>query len=196
MTSSNNEQDDIIWVNGYHGTSHRRAENILAAGFRPSTNGYDWLGTGVYFWQDAPNHALHWAQQNHPTEPAVIKSRLRIDNTCLDLLDMSGIDNSNFWMNSYNGFTEMYRIEGQNLPTQNPVIPGKCRLDCAFFDYFVNTFTQKSISYRTSTMIGAVRCAFVEGKPIFPGSAVYDQTHVQISIVNLNLIESSSIYKY
>jgi hypothetical protein len=196
MTNSNNEQDDTIWVNGYHGTSRRRAENILAAGFRPSTNGYDWLGTGVYFWQDAPNHALHWAQQNHPTEPAVIKSRLRIDNTCLDLLDMSGMNNSNFWTNSYNGFTEMYQKGGQNLPTQNPTIPGKRRLDCAFFDYFINTFAKQSIIYGASKTIGSVRSAFVEGNPIFPGSAVYDQTHVQISIINLDLIESSFIYEY
>jgi hypothetical protein len=188
MTSSNNEQDDIIWVNGYHGTSRSRAENILVTGFRPSTNGYDWLGTGVYFWQDAPNHALHWAQQNHPTEPAVIKSRLRIDNTCLDLLDMSTIDNSNFWMDSYNGLTEVYRVAGKDLPTQNPTIPGKRHLDSEFFDYLITAFAQKPI--------GSVRCAFVEGKPIFPSSAVYDQTHVQISIVNLDLIESSFIYEY
>lgn len=195
MTSSNNEQDDTIWVNGYHGTSRRRAENILAAGFRPSNNGYDWLGTGVYFWQDAPNHALHWAKQNHPTEPAVIKSRLRIDNTCLDLLDMSTIENSNFWLDSYNELTEVYRRREQNLPTQNPAIPGKRRLDCAFFDYLIETFAQKSIRYTVSETIGSVRCAFVEGNPIFPGSAMYDRTHVQISIFNLDLIESSFIYE-
>jgi hypothetical protein len=60
----------------------------------PAPTATIWLGTGVYFWQDAPNHALHWAQQNHPTEPAVIKSRLRIDNTCLDLLGQAS--NSKF----------------------------------------------------------------------------------------------------
>jgi hypothetical protein len=100
-------------------------------------------------------------------------------------------------MNSYNGLTEVYRRREQNLPTQNPTIPGKRRLDCAFFDYLISTFAQQSITYGANkTNIGSVRSAFVEGDPIFPGSAVYDRTHIQISIVNLDLIESSFIYEY
>ena len=29
------------------------ADRIIAEGFHSSPNGHDWLGTGVYFWQDA-----------------------------------------------------------------------------------------------------------------------------------------------
>jgi hypothetical protein len=188
MTSIKQDLINTIWVDGYHGTSHSRAQRILAEGFRPSMNGYDWLGTGVYFWQDAPNHALHWARKIYPQEPVVIKSRLRLDATWIDLLDMSDIDNPDFWLDSYNRFTEMCHGAGQSLPTQNPDIPGKRYLDCAFFDYV------KTSVFKTDPR-GAIRSAFVEGKQIFPNSAIFDRTHVQIAIVNLDLIESSCIYE-
>jgi hypothetical protein len=46
-----------------------------------------------------------------------------------------------------------------------------------------------------STSIGLIRSAFVEGNRIFPGSAICDKTHVQISVMNLDLIEQSYIYE-
>ena len=189
MTTSND--DSTIWVYGYHGTSRSRAERIITEGFQPSTNGYDWLGTGVYFWQDAPNHALHWARKMYRQEPAVIKSRLRLDNTCLDLLDMADIDNPDFWTDSYNRFREMYLITGESLPVQNPNIPGKRYLDCAFFDYLRTAVEQDP----EPESIGLIRSAFVEGNRIFLNSAICDKTHVQISVMNLDLIEHSCIYE-
>ncbi|WP_310419241.1 hypothetical protein [Chamaesiphon sp. OTE_8_metabat_110] len=191
MTSSNDDSNDTIWVNGYHGTSRSRADKIIAEGFQPSTNGYDWLGTGVYFWQDAPNHALHWAQKMYSQEPAVIKSRLRLDSTCLDLLDMPDTNNTNFWMDSYNKFIEVYQQTGKSLPTQNPDIPGKRYLDCAFFDYLISTIERSS----EPDSLGLIRSAFVEGHPNFPNSAICDKTHVQISVIKLDLIEHSFIYQ-
>jgi hypothetical protein len=190
MTSNSNdlETDGNIWVYGYHGTSRSRAERILVEGFRPSTNGYDWLGTGVYFWQDAPNHALLWARQNYQEEAIVIKSRLRLDSTCIDLLDMPQVDNPNFWTDSYNEFTEMCRRAGRSLPEQNPDIPGKRYLDCSFFDYLRS-------SIFGSDPRGAIRSAFPEGKRIFPNSAIFDKTHVQIAIIDLGLIEYSCIHE-
>jgi hypothetical protein len=186
MTSS--KDNSTIWVYGYHGTSRSHAERIIAEGFQIRWNGYDWLGTGVYFWQDAPNHALHWARRTE--DPAVIKSRLRLDSTCLDLLDMADIDNPDFWMDSYNGFIRMCQRTGKTIPEQAPSnIIGKRHLDCAFFDYIRTAFEQDS----DSESIGLIRSAFVEGKMIFPGSAICDKTHVQISVVNLDLIEDSYI---
>jgi hypothetical protein len=191
MTSSNDDSDDTIWVDGYHGTSRSRADKIIAEGFQPSMNGYDWLGTGVYFWQDAPNHALHWARKMYQQEPVVIKSRLRLDNTCLDLLDMADIDNPDFWMDSYNRFTQMYRKTGKSLPIQNPDIAGKRYLDCAFFDYIRTEIEQDN----ESESIGSIRSAFVEGNRIFPNSAIHDKTHIQIAIINLDLIKCSFIHE-
>ncbi len=76
-----------IEIFGYHGTSQERATAILSKGFRASDNDYDWLGTGIYFFQDAPMRAKQWATQQHPQDPAVIYSHIQLDN-CIDLFDI------------------------------------------------------------------------------------------------------------
>ena len=57
---------------GYHGTTAQDAQAILQSGFRPSTNRYDWLGDGVYFWQDAPARAWEWARAHWGPRAAVV----------------------------------------------------------------------------------------------------------------------------
>ena len=38
-----------------------------------STNAYDWLGEGIYFWEYAPNRALDWAKKRFRSqEPAIV----------------------------------------------------------------------------------------------------------------------------
>jgi hypothetical protein len=77
--------DPSIQVFGYHGTSREKANTILSEGFRVSDNDYDWLGEGVYFFQDAPYRAMQWATQQHPQHPAVIRATIQLDN-CIDLI--------------------------------------------------------------------------------------------------------------
>jgi hypothetical protein len=72
-----------ILVHGYHGTSVENAESISSEGFRVSRNDYDWLGKGIYFWQDAPERALSWAQQQHQN-PAVKGKFLLMTNVPLN----------------------------------------------------------------------------------------------------------------
>ena len=49
---------------GYHGTSNIGARTMCYGKphFQFSTNTYDWLGSGVYFFQDAPHRAWDWAR--------------------------------------------------------------------------------------------------------------------------------------
>lgn len=50
-----------ICITGYHGTGQSCADSILAERhFRESTSKREWLGTGVYFFEDQ-NHAIGWA---------------------------------------------------------------------------------------------------------------------------------------
>ena len=48
---------------GFHGTTKDRADNIFAgrSGFYASTNDYDWLGNGMYFWENNLERAKQWA---------------------------------------------------------------------------------------------------------------------------------------
>lgn len=63
---------------GYHGTIKKRADNILAHGFRLSNKNTEWLGTGVYFFEDF-KWAKSWAFQEteragKPKEEAAVLS--------------------------------------------------------------------------------------------------------------------------
>lgn len=80
--------NDPIEIYGYHGTSRTKAMSIENNGFVASDNDYDWLGTGIYFFQDAPMRAKQWATQQHPEEPSVIRALIRLDN-CIDLFDIT-----------------------------------------------------------------------------------------------------------
>jgi hypothetical protein len=51
-----------IEIYGFHGTNIDSAKSILEKGFEQSQKRYDWLGDGIYFWQDAPERAWEWAK--------------------------------------------------------------------------------------------------------------------------------------
>jgi hypothetical protein len=63
---------EFLQVYGYHGTSRTKAMSILNNGFRVSDNDYDWLGTGIYFFQDAPARAGAWAKEQYPEDPIAV----------------------------------------------------------------------------------------------------------------------------
>ena len=171
-------------VYGYHGTSRKAAQGIIEQGFDFSTNDYDWLGTGVYFFQDAPQRAYSWASERYPDSPAVIRSRLVLEN-CLDLLDISWFP---IIREAYGFFVEEYRKTNRPLPRQNPQRSKAHRLDCAFFNYIVGGILQPQ-----GEIVGAIRAVFNEGDRIYPNSALSDRAHIQIAIRNLSLIEESCL---
>ena len=71
-------------VFGYHGTHPAFAERLIRgevsiADWSPSTNEYDWLGHGIYFWEYAPDRAREWAGKG-----GVVGAIIRLGE-CLDL---------------------------------------------------------------------------------------------------------------
>lgn len=182
MTTINLSQP--LRVYGYHGTSREKAQEIIDRGFNLSTNDYDWLGTGVYFFQDAPGRALAWASERYPDSPTVIRSQLVLENS-IDLLD---IDWYPIIRETYAMFVSGYQKANIPLPRQNPQRSKAHRLDCAFFNYIV----EKIFESQEET-IGSIRAVFNEGDRIYPNSAIYDRSHIQILIRDLSLIEKSCL---
>jgi hypothetical protein len=172
--------DSSLTVYGYHGTSQSKAANILKHGFLASDNDYDWLGTGIYFFQDAPIRAKQWATQQHPNDPAVICAIIQLEN-CIDLFDVG-------WQpllkSLYNPFVESWRSTNQPFPRQDPERSKAHRLDCSFLNYSIELLSRQNL------MIESVRAAFMEGERLFPDSAIFDLTHVQIAIRNPSLIRT------
>jgi hypothetical protein len=51
------------FVLGFHGCDHAFAAAVISGRkrFTPSQNDYDWLGTGIYFWENNPQRAVEFA---------------------------------------------------------------------------------------------------------------------------------------
>ena len=56
---------------GYHGTNVETAEKVIhGKGMEhlwASEKEYDWLGQGVYFWENSQRRAEAWAIEKYPT---------------------------------------------------------------------------------------------------------------------------------
>ena len=154
---------------GYHGTSITAARRILSSGFEISRNEYDWLGDGAYFFQDAPARALEWARQRFGKDAAVIGAETDLDD-CIDLLDIP-------WhaevAHAYSRFLAVLERRGESPPRQST---GAHRLDRNVMNYLIRLLEQEGTTARS------LRAAFAEGEPVFPGSALLNRSHVQISV--------------
>jgi hypothetical protein len=52
------------FILGYHGCDQQVGEDLLLnKPFEPSQNDYDWLGSGIYFWEANPSRGLAWAKE-------------------------------------------------------------------------------------------------------------------------------------
>ena len=170
--------DNADLVRGYHGTSIGAANSILQEGFRISRNEYDWLGDGVYFFQDAPARAWEWATRRHGSDATVIGSLIRLEDG-IDLLDIRW---SQVLIEAYDSFRAQLKRTNQLVPIQRP---GAHRLDRAVINYTVGDLAEHGIKIR------GVRAAFSEGDPVFPESAIFNRSHVQIAVRDTTLIENS-----
>ena len=164
-----------IKVIGYHGTSSESAAKILTDGFRASTQDWEWLGRGAYFWQDAPYRAQSWAierlgREGYTGPIAVVAAEILLAGFT-DLLDKQG-------MGQLKEIAERYVASNQSL--QNA---GKAnRLDCAVFNFATIVLQSKGV------VVNGYRAACVEGLPLTPGSPVHDLSHVQIVVIDESAI--------
>lgn len=178
-------------VLGYHGCDQETAELILAgkAEVRSSTNPFDWLGSGAYFWENNPARALSWAKllasrkRSGPKQiktPAVVGAILDPGN-CLDLAEESSLE---LVRAAYDGFEHLNRSAGAPLPRNEAGFDGdedliKRHLDCA-----VLNFLHEMRSARELHPFDTVRAPFLEGDPLFAGSKLVDKCHVQWCVRN------------
>ena len=77
---------------GFHGCDQTVVDKVLAGeeNLLASTNDYDWLGNGIYFWENNETRALQWAQDlakrknSSVKNPAVIGAIIDL-GYCFDL---------------------------------------------------------------------------------------------------------------
>ncbi len=163
-------------VLGYHGCDPAFAEKLLNAevpidDWKPSTNDYNWLGHGIYFWEYAPERALTWGNRPSAVKGGVIGAIIQLGN-CLDLTD---IRDTQLLADSFESMREEYEREGIVLPTNGN---GRNLLDCLVINRLAKNAADRGIPFQT------VRCPFLEGGEVFPGSTIRGQSHVQLVVRN------------
>ncbi len=180
------------FVYGFHGTDEKVAFKILnkVKDFTPSNNSYDWLGFGVYFWENDEQRALEYATQSMGRniskieKPFVLGAVIDLGN-CLDLLNQKHLKTLSI------GYKAMKK-EFERMKLKMPCNKGfgendfdfrKRELDCAVIRYTIDMLKKKGIS------IDTVRSAFWEGQELYPSAGFRERNHIQIAVINQDCIK-------
>lgn len=182
---------------GFHGCDKKVFDKILYEHepFKPSTNDYDWLGNGMYFWEQNLERAWEWANcgMTNPKiqieTPAVIGAVIDLGN-CLNLLDSYNIQMLKL---QYEVFKAKMSILGKPIP-RNKNVRGNDDLlmrflDCAVIEDLHNSVREAIENGENIRPYDSVRGVFFEGKPIYETSGFMEQSHIQICIKNPNCIK-------
>jgi hypothetical protein len=179
-------------VYGFHGIDKSSAYKILTQedNFHHSDNKYDWLGNGVYFWENNLERAKQYAiQDNKRTEssvkePFVLGAVLELGN-CLDLLDQK-----------YNDFLKLaYQQLKQDLVAEDIALPVNKNFNSNDFDFKARELDCAVIRYACALAEDAgnpfdsVRAAFIEGDALYEGAKFYSENHIQLAIINPDCIK-------
>jgi hypothetical protein len=178
---------------GFHGCDISLRDNVVnhRTSLKNSTNQYDWLGSGIYFWENNQQRALQFAEELMKTPrgkkiktPAVLGAVIDI-GFCLDLLDTEYL---NLLSESYTTLLESCKLLGLEIPV-NKDTTGSAdlllrHLDCAVIE---NLHLQRKKNKFKE--FDAVRSVFVEGKALYEKSGFHSKNHIQICIRNPNCIK-------
>lgn len=157
-------------VLAFHGTDTKTAERLLkGAPFSHSQNDHDWLGRGIYFWEDGPDRASEWARQKHGRSAAIVGAIVQLGN-CYDLMDTR---NTHDLRMGAKAFADAVTRSGAELPKN---FGGRRLLDCAVLNWWLDALATTGNVYQT------VRRGFEEGDPVFTGMAITMASHVQIAV--------------
>ena len=182
---------------GFHGCDLDTYRNVLYKHDRlqASHNSYDWLGGGIYFWENSLDRAEEWAvsycnryRKNHsgekPKEPAVIGAVISLGH-CLDLTDYGS---ASILKTGYKILKLELSLLGKPLPVNRDVTGSKDLLlrerDCAVIER-IHQYNREN----GERPYDSVRGVFVEGNPVYEDSGIMEKTHTQLCIINPNCIK-------
>lgn len=182
------------FVIGFHGCDKSVGEDILngkKTHLEPSTNDYDWLGHGTYFWEGNPKRAMEFAEQRANggrnskgkiKNPFVLGAIIDLRH-CLNLLDSSGLQQV---ADAHAALKEFLDLNNISLPENKGEQGDLTRrfLDCAV----INSLHQ----YRKDEKLDgydSVRAAFWEGADLYPNAGFKRQNHIQICVKSHDCIQ-------
>ncbi|MBN9385114.1 MAG: hypothetical protein J0H74_30440 [Chitinophagaceae bacterium] len=175
--------DQPFEVTAFHSCDRELGMRLLNGSdeLRPSHNPWDWLGPGIYFWEQNPSRALTYAEEAARQQqkfsgrirtPFVIGAIIELGN-CLNLVEPDSIGivreaHTKLLATMHNGDEKMPVNKGANR-----------QLDCAVLKY-----VHESARLAGLPNFDSIRSPFHEGAPIYEGANFTDRLHVEICVRN------------
>jgi len=179
-------------VLGFHGCDETVGEDLLSSSktqhLTLSENKYDWLGNGIYFWENDPNRAWEFAyeasKKGHLSrgkikKPFVVGAVIEL-GLCLNLMDRKGLAEVS---DSFENLEFINDLTDTPMPENSGEDHGARYLDCAVIQSVHETrlalnkrLPGKYLPYET------VRAAFPEGDALYPEAGFRAKNHVQIAV--------------
>ncbi len=174
-------------VIGFHSCDKKVGLTVLngTEDLKHSTNPWDWLGHGIYFWEQNPERALEYAQENsegtqfNKTKieiPFVLGAHIELRN-CLNLVENQSLK---ILSEAYTSLEKVMLEAGELMPQNKG---NNKALDCAVIQYI-----HQSNRDEGKAMYDTIRCAFQEGEEVYPGATASQRLHIQVCVLNPDCI--------
>jgi len=174
------------FVLGFHGCDRSVGMKVLTGqqDLNASTNTWDWLGSGVYFWEHDPDLAMAYAHdvanrkqfaKGSISEPFVLGAVIDLGN-CLNTSTSGGIE---ILRNGHVGLVRTLKVAKAEKQLPRNIGDNQRYLDCAVVEYIHQQ--NKENNYLE---FDTVRGAFQEGDPIYEGAYLTMKNHIQICVRN------------
>lgn len=181
-------------VIGFHGCDLQVRDDLVnhKIDFKHSTNPWDWLGWGAYFWENNEQRALDFTEElkskehfkDKIKEPAVLGAVLDL-GYCLDLTDKNYLTSIE---NSFKMVETLFNAKTEPLPENkgsNGIDLLLRNLDCLVIENI--HFMQKN---EKLPAFDSVRSPFIEGDKFYQNAGFREKNHIQICIRNPNCIKA------
>lgn len=184
--------NDGALVIAYHGCDVTVRDRLIRGTLRqlsPSANRYDWLGSGVYFFEGDAERALDFATTSCDGPQKLLSARPIVNPAVVGCVlcvsrwwDMTTLEGRRSYLNALSDLQACQSHAGRPMPINEAASADDGstllrRLDCAVFNIGHLTRSQQGLpSYQ------AVRAAFYQGKPVTDTSEFRAGIHLQIAL--------------
>jgi hypothetical protein len=153
---------------------------------KASNNLWDWLGGGIYFWEQDPKRALDYAVEvatgvqfnsGKIKTPFVLGAIIQLGN-CLNLVESQSLS---ILEEAHTGLSVIHEQLGKKMPENKGA---NRRLDCAVIQFVHQSRLEAGLPAYES-----IRSAFDEGEKVYEGASFTSRHHIQVCVINPELIK-------